>query len=444
MHVSEGNVLVPWFRIKRRLYSHVNLCPLTVSEDTNKQSNQRSDTLTFPASLAKGVLILLLYMSAESSAPVFVPLPSVMASVAFCRSCNGRSSGQRFPLTAALASVVVLLLSALQVSGQNATAMLLSSAENCTNANGEPQFCAPWPPATSILDDVDMLSSIRPSVTATSTCDSSLYNETDMFCGPTGCEQFCPNGTSIENLLMGQGVMTGLGWMSEPTANDTQVIVDIDLGRVYVLLELTLVFPNATVPELFRVERSSSNTAVGSASFSVVPSLDAVNASSDETVMTTTLADDIKYNGYLATANGIALVSQNLATRHVRIVFMQPGMDSNVTDSTTGTSSSFYALSEIRLRGLCQCNGHALACNNSVCQCEHSTTGVDCSTCDTTDSLFVTSAQYSVASRASGANSCRKYNALLMTMMQAVGLLLNASIFVDGFLALEGGTVLLE
>ena len=319
-----------------------------------------------------------------------------------CWSSLGRCGAQ---WGVGIASSIILLQAALLLAtcahGQDIDVLLNSSSQSCVNDTGHPQFCAPWPPVESLLDDEDFFANV--SLVASSTCNATSSASANI---TLSGDMFCPEGTTVQNLaLNGTAINSSvrMGWYSEIfNESSFKVTIDIDLGQPYIILDIELQFPANTAPSIFLLERSSNDST--DSAFSLLQNFtetDVVNGSA-----MVQLANESTYYDYLENSSSIAEVGSNLETRFLRITFVEAGNTTNITGPDIATTYFVYALSSVTVRGLCQCNGHALSCTGSAgCDCEHGTAGVSCTECNTTDM----SARYTPANRDTGADACRKF-----------------------------------
>eukprot|EP00117_Sycon_ciliatum_P006756 scpid69058/ scgid10157/ len=276
---------------------------------------------------------------------------------------------------AVILALVLISLVCPSAHGRNAAELLTASAQSCTDSSGGAVFCAPWP-LESIISTAQRNDSIVP-VTITSSRDC-VESTTLRLCTNNGsCDAlFCTNTTTVESVLSGDGE-----WRSAPLTNSTEeVTLDIDLGRAYLLFSITLVFRPTSIPERFQLSRSNSSTDMNS---TVIATLGVENVSTNGSV-TIDLISVEDYSERLGDQDGVMRLVQDIEASMISVTLLEAGNESFVNDTSTNDVSPFYALTQVIVSGLCQCNGHASSCVAGQCQCEHMTVDIDCSACNAT------------------------------------------------------------
>lgn len=222
-------------------------------------------------------------------------------------------------------------------------------------------------------------------------------------CGEMGPEQICqPLGllcthcdANVPSLSHPSSLMTddsiNTYWQSQTYSQIQRhgVNITFNLTKLYSIHSIQLIF-HSSRPHSFSIH-SSNNYGL-----SYVPleyfsqsCQETYNLpSSDNTQSTVTPSCTSQGTGFLPLSGGqssLILSSPVLATSIQIHLHHLSTLGNERTWNSTVLDSYWYAISDVKIRGRCHCNGHGSSCverdGRARCVCSHNTTGVDCQMC---------------------------------------------------------------
>lgn len=316
------------------------------------------------------------------------------------------------PTVLAVLTVLFFPFASAQLS-PSASRFLTQSCSNETS--GLNQFCAPWPPVDVFSADftgsvvVSASSSCAPNGTE-SFCYLSAYSSsadavaTNVTCNDSAsCEgnstasvgynvtcESCPADSSAESLASGGQWLSAL-----QRSDDEDVFLEVSFGRLMIVFSIELQFARPTTAML-SVERS-----VSTSSPSAWKMIESFSPRVNESGIRLELATNQSYYNAVQTNSSLSLLS-GWQARRIRFVFSLSRNTTLADPATNETQFFHHSVSWLKITALCECNGHAAACNltNATCNCQHDTDGDECESC--ANSMEAASP----ASAISGANTC--------------------------------------